>query len=187
MFVPLWRRWLGSAVERLCNDCWISCRVLKRGDMLTSLDRSWSLRQGAALCRWTAENRIISLVSYNFLMLLAMQQTFMQIYSIPGSRARASTLVIFIDENCGHNLEVMVILHLIIPKMCWKTVQKTLQYLCVTHVDVAALCVSSMWLTVPGIMRTSMTVWEASQILVLPSFSCQPTQQSFHRPEDSSQ
>lgn len=61
MSIPLWRCWLGSAVVRLRKDCWISCRVLNRGDMLTSLDRSWSLKQGAGLCRWTKEDRIISL------------------------------------------------------------------------------------------------------------------------------
>lgn len=46
---------------RSCKHCWISCRVLNKGDMLTSLDRSWSLRQGAVLGRCTGEDRIISL------------------------------------------------------------------------------------------------------------------------------
>ena len=35
----------GPAEVRFCRDCWISCRVLDRGVMATSLDRSWSLSE----------------------------------------------------------------------------------------------------------------------------------------------
>jgi len=49
--------WWDSAAGRFCKDCRMSCRVLNRGDIPTSRDKSWSLRQGAVLCRWTGEDR----------------------------------------------------------------------------------------------------------------------------------
>lgn len=51
---PLWRCWEEIAVEKSCKRRCISCRVLNSGDMLTSSDRSWSLKQGAVLCKWSA-------------------------------------------------------------------------------------------------------------------------------------
>lgn len=51
---PSWRRWEEIAVEKSCKRHCISCRVLNSGDVLTSSDRSWSLTQGALLCKCSA-------------------------------------------------------------------------------------------------------------------------------------
>lgn len=51
---PLWRCWEEIAAQKSCKRCCISCRVLNSGDKLTSWDRSWSIIQGAVLCKWSA-------------------------------------------------------------------------------------------------------------------------------------
>ena len=59
-------------------------------------------------------------------------------------------------------------------KICCK--QKTMtHYLCIAHVGVTVMCVSSLLLTFPTIMRIQLTVWANRQILVLPSLPCKPT------------
>lgn len=50
---PLWKCWKKPVVEKSCKRRCISCRVLNNGHMLTSSVRSWSLIQGAVLCKWS--------------------------------------------------------------------------------------------------------------------------------------